>query len=80
MGPDQVAVDAATVSKYHLQLGQKIDIVGPDGPRSFTISGVAGFGTADNLAGATLALFDVKTAQDFLGKPGVFDRLKSLEA
>jgi putative ABC transport system permease protein len=74
-GSDQVVVDAATATKYHLQVGEKIEIVGPKDVRPFTISGITGFGTADNLAGATLALFELKTAQDFLGKPGVFDQI-----
>ena len=35
----------------------------PDRPQTFTISGIVKFGTADNLAGATLAAFDLPTAQ-----------------
>ena len=31
------------------------------------------FGTADNLAGATLAAFDIPTAQQLLGEVGRFD-------
>ena len=79
-GSDQVVVDAGTAAKYHLQVGETIDIVGPNAVRPFTISGITGFGTADNLGGATLALFDLKTAQDFLGKTGVFDEIDVVAA
>jgi putative ABC transport system permease protein len=79
-GPQQVVVDAGTASKYHLRLAEAISIVGPNDVRSFTISGITGFGSADNLGGATLALFDLKTAQDFLGKPGVFDEIDVVAA
>ena len=39
----------------------RILFAGP--PRTFTITGIAQFGTADNLAGATLAAFTLPTAQ-----------------
>ena len=45
-----------------------------EGPtRTFTITGLARFGTANNLAGATLAAFDTPTAQALLGDVGKFD-------
>ncbi len=74
-GPEQVAVDAGTAKKYDLSVGQQIRILFQGPPRDFTISGVVGFGTADDLAGATLAMFDTPTAQDVLGKKGVFDEI-----
>ena len=48
-------------------------VVSRDGPEEFTISGIVGFGDADNLAGATLAAFDTPTAQRVLDKEGEFD-------
>ncbi len=71
----QVVVDAATAKKYQLAVGQTIKILFQGPPAEFTIVGTAGFGTADNLAGATLALFDTNTAQHVLGKEGVFDEI-----
>ncbi len=75
VGPGQVAVDAGTAKKYGLEIKQVIRILFQGPPREFAISGIAGFGDADNLAGATLALFDTPTAQDVLGKTGVFDEI-----
>ncbi|MGA2472095.1 MAG: FtsX-like permease family protein [Acidimicrobiales bacterium] len=43
--------------------------------RTFTITGIARFGTANNLAGATLAAFDTRTAQALLGSVGKFDAI-----
>jgi len=74
-GPDQVVVDAATAKKYQLSLGQTIRILFQGPSREFRIVGIAGFGTADNLGGATLALFDTATAQQVLGKEGVVDEI-----
>jgi putative ABC transport system permease protein len=74
-GPGQVVVDAATAKKYGLTLGQTIRILFQGPPGEFRIVGIAGFGTADNLGGATLALFDTSTAQQVLGKEGVFDQI-----
>ncbi len=68
--PNQVAMDAGTANKYHFHVGNRVRIllIGP--PQTFTISGIVTFGTADNLAGATLAAFDLSTAQHVLGQPG----------
>ena len=74
-GRDQVVVDAATAKKYQLSVGQTIRILFQGPPREFRIVGIAGFGTADNLGGATLALFDTATAQQVLGKEGVVDEI-----
>ena len=51
-------MDAGTASKYHFHVGDRVRVllIGP--PRTFTISGIVTFGTANNLAGATLAAFD----------------------
>jgi putative ABC transport system permease protein len=74
-GPDDVAIDAATAKKFDLGVGQQIQILFAEGTGEFTISGILSFGDADNLAGATLAIFDTTTAQKVLGKEGVFDTI-----
>ncbi|MGZ6546131.1 MAG: ABC transporter permease, partial [Actinomycetota bacterium] len=74
-GPDQVVVDAATAEKFSFSIGDTIRILFEGPPREFTISGFAGFGKADNLVGATLAVFDTPTAQEVLGKVGQYDEI-----
>ena len=78
-GPQDVAVDAATATTYDLTVGSPITILFEGiAPEEFTISGIAGFGDADNLGGATLALFETATAQRVLSKEGVFDSISVL--
>ncbi len=48
--------------------------------QTFTITGLTRFGTANNLAGATLAAFDVPTAQAVLGEVGKFDNINIVAA
>jgi putative ABC transport system permease protein len=47
---------------------------------TFTITGIARFGTADNLAGVTLAAFTLPTAQTVLGEVGQFDAINIVAA
>jgi putative ABC transport system permease protein len=68
-----VVMDAGTAQKYHFAVGQPVRILFNGLARTFTISGIAQFGTADNLAGATLAAFTIPAAQQLMGEPGQFD-------
>jgi putative ABC transport system permease protein len=80
---DEVAIDEGTASKYHFAVGGRVRILLLGPPETFVISGIVSFGSADNLAGATIAAFDLRTAQrlfdlvglvdevDVLAKPGV---------
>jgi putative ABC transport system permease protein len=73
--PDEVVVDAATAEKTGYTPGDEVTVLFADGPRTFTVSGILGFGDADNLAGATMAAFEQGTAQQLLGKVGVYDTI-----
>ncbi len=75
---NDVAMDAGTAQKYHFHVGDHVRVllIGPT--RTFTISGIVKFGTADNLAGATLAAFDVPTAQKLFNEVGHFDAVDVL--
>jgi putative ABC transport system permease protein len=77
-GPNEVVVDAATARTSKLAVGDSIRILFEGPPQEFTISGIAGFGDVDNLAGATLAVFDLPTAQEVLGKRGEFDVISAV--
>ncbi len=70
---DEVAVDAGTAQTYDLRVGQTIHILLEGPARDFTISGIVQIGGTDSLLGATLAVFDVPTAQDVLNRQGFFD-------
>jgi putative ABC transport system permease protein len=65
-----VVMDLATAQKYHFKVGDHVRVLLPGTPQTFTITGFLKFGTADNLAGATIAAFDLPTAQTLFGLTG----------
>ena len=73
--PDDVVMDLGTAQKYGFKVGQQVRILLQGPTQTFTITGLARFGTADNLAGATLAAFDTPTAQKLMGEVGQFDAI-----
>jgi putative ABC transport system permease protein len=77
---DDVVMDAGTAGKYNFTVGQQVRILLAGPPRTFTISGIAEFGSAGNLAGATLAAFTLPTAQAVLQEPGQFDDIAVVAA
>ncbi len=73
---DDVVVDAGTAAKNALVLGQSLPIVFLGGVEEhFTITGIAGYGTSDNLAGATIALFTEATAGRVLEAGNKYDSI-----
>ncbi len=70
---DDVVMDAGTATKYHFKVGQSVLILSAGPPKTYTITGIAKFGNAPNLAGATLAAFTLPTAQAVVGEPGHLD-------
>jgi putative ABC transport system permease protein len=74
-GPNQVVVEKGTASKHHLRIGDTVR-VSADGPtKPFTISGIARLGTVSTIGAATIAVFDVPTAQKLLHKEGQLDAI-----
>ena len=73
-------MDLGTAEKYHFKVGQHVRILLEGPTKTFTITGLARFGTANNLAGATLAAFDTPTAQVLLGEVGKFDNVNVVAA
>lgn len=73
-GASQVVIDAATARKGNFAVGDTVTVVLPTlGPRQMSVSGVAGFGSSDNLVGATLVAFDTTQGRTLLGAPTEFD-------
>ncbi len=77
---NDVVMDAGTAQQYHFNVGSRVRVLLSGPPRTFTISGLVTFGTANNLAGATLAAFDLPTAQSLFGKVGRYDAIDVLTA
>jgi putative ABC transport system permease protein len=74
-GAHEMALDARTAKKAGYELGDSVDVVLRDGKRTFTLVAIVGFGETDSLLGATMAGFDLPTAQRALGKVGVVDEI-----
>lgn len=74
--PDDVVIDAGTAAKNDLVVGESLPIVFLGGVEEhFTISGIAGYGSSDNLAGATIALFTEATAERVLQGENKYDSI-----
>jgi putative ABC transport system permease protein len=77
---DDVVMDAGTAQKYDFTVGQRVRILSAGPVRTFTITGIAEFGSAANLAGATLAAFTLPAAQDVVQEVGHLDDIDVVTA
>ena len=75
-GPREVVVDAGTAKRHDFVVGDRVQVLTTGPAEAFTVVGTAGFGAVDNLAGATLAAFDLATAQRVLGADGRLDTVE----
>jgi putative ABC transport system permease protein len=75
-GPSQVVIDANTASKKHLHAGDTIGVQANGPVVRMPISGLVKFGSAASLGGATLAGFELPTAQRLFGKTGRLDDIR----
>jgi putative ABC transport system permease protein len=73
-GPGEVVIDAAAAEDGGLEVGDSVGVATDATTRLFRVVGIARFGNVDSLGGATIAVFDVRTAQQLLAKDG-FDAI-----
>ena len=71
----EVALDEASAKAGKFVVGDKVKVVAQAGSREFTLVGIASYGDVRSPGGATFALFDLVTAQEFLAKPGFIDNI-----
>jgi putative ABC transport system permease protein len=74
-GANEVVIDQATAKKEHLKIGDTIGVQAEGPVRQLAIAGIVKFGSVDTIGGATLAGFDLPTAQRLFGKPGKLDEI-----
>jgi putative ABC transport system permease protein len=74
-GPGEVAVDANTFKDRKFAIGDQVQVVTPSGSAPYTIVGDFGFGSEDNIAGATLTAFATPVAQQVMDRVGLFDSI-----
>jgi len=70
---DQIVIDKGTADKGDFKVGQVATVLTNKAPKKYTITGIARFGSADNLAGASVTLFTVSEAQRIADAPNQFD-------
>jgi len=75
---DQIVVDRGSANKAHLHVGDRVTVLTQKPPKQYTLVGIARFGTADSLAGASAVLFTDREAQRIAGAPGQFDQISVL--
>jgi putative ABC transport system permease protein len=73
-GPGEIAIGAVTATKEHFTVGDTIGAKGTGQVHRYTITGLAEIPGVSS-GSATLAAFDVSTAQVLLGKEGRFDSI-----
>jgi putative ABC transport system permease protein len=76
VGNGQIAIDENTATTKHFAVGDSIGVSTVDGLRSFAITGVAKFASVSSIGGATIAIFDLPTAQQLFHKLGKLDEVQ----
>jgi putative ABC transport system permease protein len=74
-GPGQVVIDRGTAKDHGYGIGDTIGVAANGPTRQYTITGLAKYGKENSIGGATIAVFDVPTAQALLGKRGQYDTI-----
>jgi putative ABC transport system permease protein len=68
----ELVVDAGTAQRHHLAVGDAVGVATLGRTAPFTITGLAHLGAVQSLGSATIAVFDVGTAQSLYDKPGQY--------
>ncbi|MBV8301929.1 MAG: ABC transporter permease, partial [Candidatus Dormibacteraeota bacterium] len=73
---NDVVIDAGTAATHHITVGQQVQYVINGGQKqTFNVSGIAGYGNSNSLAGATISLFRIDVVQQELGLQGKYDEI-----
>jgi ABC-type antimicrobial peptide transport system permease subunit len=71
----EVVIDKSTAGKEDLKIGQTVRVQAEGAAVPLRISGIIKFGSVSTIGGATLAGFDLPTAQRLFKKPGQLDEI-----
>jgi len=74
-GSSQVVIDEGTAKDQGWAIGDRIRAAAEGPAKEFTVSGIARLGDVQSLGGATLAVFDLSTAQQLLDKEDQLDTI-----
>jgi putative ABC transport system permease protein len=76
-GPNQVVIDTSTADRKDISVGDTIGVQAQGPVRPMKVAGLVKFGSAGSLGGATLAGFDIHTAQALFNKRGKLDDIRA---
>ena len=76
VGSGQIAIDKHTADTKQFAVGDTIGVAADHGTRRFEISGIATYAESSSIGSATIAIFDVPTAQKLFAKVGKFDGIQ----
>jgi putative ABC transport system permease protein len=74
-GPHEIAIDQKTANTKHFKVGDTIGVLTRGPIQRFRIVGTVRFGGVSSLGGATIAIFDLPTAQRIFNKVGKLDSI-----
>ena len=72
----EIVIDSGTAKKKHFEPGQTIGVQSRGPVERLRISGLVHFGAVASIGGATLAGFDLRTAQKLFDKEGELDQIR----
>jgi putative ABC transport system permease protein len=75
VGPGQVMIDRNSAHAGHFAVGDRIEVAIGGKATPFTISGITGYGSAASIAGGSMAIFSLPTAQRLFGRAGQYDTI-----
>jgi putative ABC transport system permease protein len=74
-GDGQVVIDANTAGDEGFAVGDTVGVAAFGPVERYEIAGIAKYGSVDSLGGATIAVFDLATAQKLFQKEGQLDAI-----
>jgi putative ABC transport system permease protein len=74
-GSKQVVIDAGTAAKEKYKVGDAVKISTLGAKRSYELTGIVKYGEVDSLGFASIAAWDLKTAQTLLHREGSYDSI-----
>ncbi len=75
-GADEVVIDGSTADKKDIAVGDDIGVQVEGPVETLRVSGLVKFGSVSTIGGATLAGFDLPTAQKLFEKEGKLDQIR----
>jgi putative ABC transport system permease protein len=73
----EIVIDKHSAEKGQFTLGQSVKVQLPTGTNSYTLVGIAKFGSADSLGGASATMFTTAEAQKVFNAAGQYDDISA---